>query len=630
MTRHINTRYYRSINIQRDANNIELISSYIPTCNAISVLERIASTKNAENTPRSWNIIGPYGSGKSSFAMFLNSLLDSTCIESQTAAVKNLTRHSQVAFTAKSQNPNFLTVSLVGTPTSLKKALVEALTQEVPAFYSAHQLKMPEKLSNQLNSSTFISNSDVISLIQEIQNNLCNLSDSGILIAIDELGKFLEYEVRTQGASDIYLLQELAELATIGCAANLYVVSFSHQSFDKYAVSLDKVQKDEWTKIQGRYENIPYLEPHEEIIKIMGQAIRFESPCDELRESIQTSIEALEKINALPAKSTSETISENILQCYPLHPVTVLLLPILCQSVAQNERTLFSYLASNEPFGFSHSIEARPADDKQILPWTLYNYFIENQPTSLLDSTTHHRWAQITSALDRMIDNSQFEIELVKTIGLLNLIGAHKGLKASFDLLKLLAPEAELTAALTKLSKASIIVLRTYNSEYRVWEGSDFNLNDRLLETRKGIKDTEVVGYLCKNHALQPVVANRHSIRKGNFRYHNTTFCTLEDLKQLSSKKIQNTICYVLESKALPADLLSAFDDSVLIAQVTNQFELKDHVASLIALEKISKEHVELKSDPVALREYKDFFTTIQERLDICVKAIPDYPDRIT
>ena len=38
--------------------------------------------------------------------------------------------------------------------------------------------------------------------------------------------------------------------------------------------------------------------------------------------------------------------------CYPLHPLTALVLGPLFRQLAQNERSLFAFLASSEPFGF--------------------------------------------------------------------------------------------------------------------------------------------------------------------------------------------------------------------------------------------------------------------------------------
>jgi len=55
----------------------------------------------------------------------------------------------------------------------------------------------------------------------------------GILLIMDELGKALEHAARTPG-EDIYLLQELAELASRSGSQPLLLVGVLHQAFEQY------------------------------------------------------------------------------------------------------------------------------------------------------------------------------------------------------------------------------------------------------------------------------------------------------------------------------------------------------------------------------------------------------------
>ena len=70
----INTRFCRSININQDLGNADILSGFIcPTSSEIAILniaENVHATGQAAFT---WT--GPYGSGKSSLALFLSSLL---------------------------------------------------------------------------------------------------------------------------------------------------------------------------------------------------------------------------------------------------------------------------------------------------------------------------------------------------------------------------------------------------------------------------------------------------------------------------------------------------------------------------------------------------------------------------
>ncbi len=71
----VNTHYTRSVNLERDAGSVDVVSSYIPTSRALRTFARITDAFNSDLSPRAWSLIGPYGSGKSSFSVFLSHLL---------------------------------------------------------------------------------------------------------------------------------------------------------------------------------------------------------------------------------------------------------------------------------------------------------------------------------------------------------------------------------------------------------------------------------------------------------------------------------------------------------------------------------------------------------------------------
>ena len=65
----VNTHYTRSINLDRDSNSLSVVKTYIPTSRSIQTLEHMSDAFEASESPRSWSIVGPYGSGKSAFAV---------------------------------------------------------------------------------------------------------------------------------------------------------------------------------------------------------------------------------------------------------------------------------------------------------------------------------------------------------------------------------------------------------------------------------------------------------------------------------------------------------------------------------------------------------------------------------
>lgn len=61
-------------------------------------------------------------------------------------------------------------------------------------------------------------------------------------------------------------MQQLAEHAQQGHSANLNIVVLLHQGFEQHAKNGGEELKHEWGKIQGRFEQIPFLESTEQTL----------------------------------------------------------------------------------------------------------------------------------------------------------------------------------------------------------------------------------------------------------------------------------------------------------------------------------------------------------------------------
>src|SRR5688500_18006019 len=67
----VKARYLRSTHLERDFKDPRALEHYVLTSHAHECLGRVASGLQADSTQRAWRVTGDYGSGKSSFALFL-------------------------------------------------------------------------------------------------------------------------------------------------------------------------------------------------------------------------------------------------------------------------------------------------------------------------------------------------------------------------------------------------------------------------------------------------------------------------------------------------------------------------------------------------------------------------------
>jgi len=617
----VNAHYTRSINLERDATTASVVSAYIPTSRAIKTLERISATFKIEQAPRAWSLVGPYGSGKSSFAIFLAHLLASTDEDASKAALSVL-RKANAGLARRFQNivrdsSGHCYVLLTGSPEPLSRRLVAALAEAATAYWSKRLGKKPsiiKELHGLLRKKT-VPTSMVVEAIKKLQDAVAHAGGNGILIVLDELGKFLEYEARHYGANDIYLLQALAEQACGGHDANLTLMVLLHQSFEQYAKGLGESLKNEWAKVQGRFENVPFLESTEQVLRVVAAAVDQDMTSAELKVIQKKASQAARLLSAnkaLPGALDRGAAEELFAHCYPLHPVSALLLPILCQKVAQNERTLFSYLGSQEPHGFRYSLAHLKGVGDWIYPWEIYEYFIMNQPAAISDHFTHRRWAEVVTAIERLGDVAVEEVELLKSIGLLNIVGAQGGFKASKAVVSLCLPRKTIASRVaTELTDKSVVQFRKFSGEYRVWQGSDFDLDEAVEDQLSKLGHFELADSLTQRHSLLPIVARRYTIKSGALRYFSPVFVDAKSYRLLESAgDIPRIIFFLAEGqddrKLFSTDVKAAFSDLDIVVEYLNATQLRDAVAEVLALEAVSRESQELNSDPVAKRELKD------------------------
>src|SRR5262245_17518801 len=69
----VRQRFVRSANVERDSDG-EAVSGYIPTARALDVVGRIVAGLASASNGRAISLTGPYGTGKSSLALFLDGL----------------------------------------------------------------------------------------------------------------------------------------------------------------------------------------------------------------------------------------------------------------------------------------------------------------------------------------------------------------------------------------------------------------------------------------------------------------------------------------------------------------------------------------------------------------------------
>ena len=87
--------------------------------------------------------------------------------------------------------------------------------------------------------------------------------------------KFLDFS--SSVGADLNLFQEIAENFSnlrLDKKGNALFFGILHQPFEEYAQSLGRTVQEDWQKIQGRFEEISFIEGPEQSMRVIAKALK--------------------------------------------------------------------------------------------------------------------------------------------------------------------------------------------------------------------------------------------------------------------------------------------------------------------------------------------------------------------
>ncbi|MGB3138778.1 MAG: hypothetical protein WBB18_18355, partial [Nodosilinea sp.] len=641
----VNRRYARSINLERDFDAPDAVEGYILTDRAVDALRRILASMFGRKRTTAWTLTGVYGTGKSAFAHFLTSLFGPVDSPARQLAL-DIARHSlqldspeYEALQKKFPQQGLFRAVATAQREPLRHTLIRALTKATDDFWArGREPEVVRQLNDWEGELAFgeasFSDRDILNVIKK----LSEVVDTDIILVIDELGKSLEHATQNQGTADLYLLQQLAELSRKK-GTRLYIFGLLHQSFADYGQRLAAVEKNEWAKIQGRFEDIPFTESSQQMLRLMGQAINRSQA-----ETLTFPVRQLTKdwCSVLSEKANLTELSPKLLEAtYPLHPLAAMVLPELCIRYAQNDRSLFTFLTSAEPHAFQSFLESAEIEEIPIpdvdgpgvkaLPTLklhhLYDYFVESLGAGMGSRPGLQRWLEIQTLVADAQHRGADTVALLKTIGLLNLVTSTGLFRATRPLVKLALVDQPDPAALEHWEgqinvvthQQGIVTYRRAVDELRLWEGSDFDVEGAIAQYIA--KDTlPLADLLTETYPLKPMVAQRHSYRTGTLRYferhylgHNSDLtglaCTQADCDGVVAYWLSETA-----PSSVPAQTVDG--KPLVVIAAANLPLLAIRAQEYRALCQIYSRESALQSDKVALREVRHRRLQLKQLLD--------------
>lgn len=556
---------------------------YIPTSNARRVLGTLLADYNSGI--HCFNLVGTYGTGKSSFLAALE---------------RDLAHNTKKIFENKGQFNNykkFQFLNIIGDYNSLSNLL-------------------GEKLESDKTSSK--------ELFTQLEQTLIEHKKNGefVLLVIDEFGKVLEHAANHNPEKELYFLQQLAEFVNHPKRDNILLITTLHQNFGAYSKKLSEQQRNEWEKVKGRLKEIVFSEPVEQLLHLAATQIEASDKSIVSKENFDTLFH-LAKNTKFINSDLNIDVAERL---YPLDIFSAVVLTYSIQRYGQNERSLFSFLSSKDNNSLSRF---EPQANQTYSLANVYDYIIYNFYSYLSEvNADSANWRAIRVALERIegifeLDKIEEASNIVKTIGLCNLFGNSVTFdeKALSQYLQLALDIKQPETLIRELVAHKIIRFAKYKSQYIIFEGTDVNIEDELYKAAGIVpRPSDFIDDLNECFEFKVVQANSSFYKTGTPRFFEYSisneaqfFNPINDIDGYINLVFPNN----KEEKEHLLETSRNCNNAVIYVYFNNVTQIVNHLYEIKKLEYVRKQV--LVEDKIADREIQNLI--VYEK-DLLNKAI--------
>lgn len=589
--------FQSSVNIQYDFNDIKKINGFIPTTTAIDIIVDIISNTEEGKLERAKILTGAYGRGKSHIVLVALSILynkDQTLFEQLLDKIKKIDENAyKIINNYITSSKKMLPIIINGNSSNLTQSFLNALQQalhlyelddimpethfkaavntierwkkEYPETFRAFENKIGENADkfvkelhnnnvdayNKFNTcypaltsgGTFnpFVGFDVVDVFDKTNTVLKEKGFSGMVIVYDEFGKYLEASIATASESDTKFLQDLAEKCDREASQQMHLMLICHKDISNYIdMNLPKDKVDGWRGISGRFEHINLTNEFDQMYEIISNAIIKKEKWIEYYSKNADVFDELKDTACKNIGVDDEYLSVLIAEgCYPLHPATTFALPRLSEKIAQNERTLFTYLSANQKNTLREYIRHNTKDGFTIVtPDQIYDYFEKELRKELSTSEIHKTFTLAEKVLENVADD-ELACRIIKTIAVIYFVQDFKCLTPTVDTIcTIYDTEYEKDYIINKINdlilNQYVVYINISNSFLRIKETSGVDvaleIENRANKLKNEHTDEEVLNLCANNNYLYPI---RHNNEKCMIRYFDFKFISYERFMQL-------------------------------------------------------------------------------------------------
>lgn len=370
-------------------------------------------------------------------------------------------------------------------------------------------------------------------ILQEAEEQVKNSGYEGIVYVFDEFGRYLETGIES---IDVKEVQDMAEYCNMENSSNLILVT--HKDMFQYSKKIKtNDNRDEWEKVSGRFlrEHMTYEKVN--VLEILSNMLN-KKDYDKFREE---KIDEFQKKEKLLKNSglNIEKEKEEVEKYYPLDYTSAMILPNLSQKLAQNERTLFTFVCGDEEKGLKNII--MNTEENFVSPDKLYDYFEENFRLLPQESYEYRIYINSKNLLSKLKPIEKEEIKFIKSLAVIYIYNNFSEIEPSPELLKSIMNSEDLEKLVETLKNQNLVNYRKHYNHYKLVEDIDVNVDKEIEEyIDKKLNNFDYTEILEKNLKMSPYYPLKYNDIHDITRYFGRYYIDASNISRL--EKIEKNI----------------------------------------------------------------------------------------
>jgi len=386
-------------------------------------------------------------------------------------------------------------------------------------------------------------NMSAMAIYQSVNESLCkDYGYTGTFLVFDEFSKYMENQQPETVSGDMKVLQEMCELASHSDQTQLHLVFVAHKSIKEYALALPQSVLHSFQGVEGRLTEIYFLTSAKNNYELIAHAIKkkaglYEEYFKNQKEEVKFAEEYYQTAGFSYAFGKEDFQKILVKGCFPLTPLAAYFLISISEKVAQNERTLFTFLSKEEPYSLPWIVKDRKEERLIGLP-ELYDYFSILFQKDMGNVIIHEEWLKADYALSQTKEEQ--EKQIIKTLALVRMLNRPEEVNGEDMVLRLGAflSMEEYLKARNNLLKKQILCFRMKTASYDFKNNIGVDLEQeirKLAFTRfSGISVTEL---LQKYSGMDYEIPKQYNQKYAITRYFRYQFISYKSFLQVSKSE---------------------------------------------------------------------------------------------